>query len=347
MSNPCRFDQLVEHASMKQALRKLTPEEFESLEADIRESGITDPIVVWNRNGRWTIVDGHNRFFIATRLIASGDMRDEDVPIRERHFQDDFHAIQWIQKHQLARRNLNEKEASLMRAAELGEIAAGIEEEPHQEKKKAVTKKKAGRKSTAKRTAVKKVAEKHDVSERTVERDEKLQNAIDAFTEAGVDQDVIDRAISDTRKSLGKTQLVKIATEVDPKHYEDALRRKLGDITDEELQPKDPQREAWIAAMKTMDRAVEQFCKAAKDPALIYDKYPAELLDFMAALNSESWIRYLQKNPFTGGEADSKIGTSQVCYQLARTTKGVRQKKDAVESLPFKSKFHAYVVKQS
>jgi len=73
----------------------LSPEERDLLEANIVADGCRDPIVVW----QGTVIDGHNRHEICTRL----DLHYETV---ERSFIDRTEAILWMIKNQMGRRNL-------------------------------------------------------------------------------------------------------------------------------------------------------------------------------------------------------------------------------------------------
>ena len=69
------------------------------LEESILDEGVRDPIVVWAGHG--TIVDGHNRYNIATENEISYE-------IREMEFSDEDAVIEWILRNQLARRNLTD-----------------------------------------------------------------------------------------------------------------------------------------------------------------------------------------------------------------------------------------------
>ena len=75
----------------------LSSEERELLEANIVADGCRDPIVVW----QGTVIDGHNRHEICTRL----DLHYETV---ERSFIDRTEIILWMIKNQMGRRNLED-----------------------------------------------------------------------------------------------------------------------------------------------------------------------------------------------------------------------------------------------
>ena len=78
----------------------LSAEERQQLEENIVEhGGVRDPLVVWSKNGTLTLIDGHNRYEICTRL-------ELDFDIKEMRFSDRSHAEEWIIRNQFGRRNL-------------------------------------------------------------------------------------------------------------------------------------------------------------------------------------------------------------------------------------------------
>lgn len=76
----------------------LSSEELKQLEQNIVRDGCREPLCVWNN----TIVDGHNRYEICSRL---------QIPfsIRKIRFEDHDQAIAWICANQLGRRNITEE----------------------------------------------------------------------------------------------------------------------------------------------------------------------------------------------------------------------------------------------
>ncbi len=76
---------------------KLTPDEFQQLEANILADGmVISPIIIWDG----VIVDGHNRY----RIIEKHP--HIKYTTYERQFEDRNEALAWICKNQLGRRNL-------------------------------------------------------------------------------------------------------------------------------------------------------------------------------------------------------------------------------------------------
>jgi hypothetical protein len=78
----------------------LTVDEREQLEANITAHGSArDPLVVWAKAGTLTLLDGHNRYEICTRI-------DLPFEIQEMRFDDRNAAMLWIIDNQNGRRNL-------------------------------------------------------------------------------------------------------------------------------------------------------------------------------------------------------------------------------------------------
>ena len=82
-------------------------EEQRWLEESIKKEGCTDPLITWNG----TVIDGHNRFKICTRLgIPFSYSEKDDLPDRD--------AVKaWIIERQLARRNLTKYQKSKLALA--------------------------------------------------------------------------------------------------------------------------------------------------------------------------------------------------------------------------------------
>ena len=82
-------------------------EELKWLEESIKKEGCTDSLITWNG----TIIDGHNRFKICTRLgIPFSYCEKNDLPDRDA-------AKAWIIERQLARRNLTKYQKSKLALA--------------------------------------------------------------------------------------------------------------------------------------------------------------------------------------------------------------------------------------
>jgi len=79
----------------KDLIPPLTKEEFKQLENNCMSEGIREKILTWNG----FIIDGHNRYEIATRW-------DLDFETESKHFDNEQDVKIWMAKNQLGRRNL-------------------------------------------------------------------------------------------------------------------------------------------------------------------------------------------------------------------------------------------------
>jgi len=87
----------------KSLIPPLTPEEYTGLERSILEEGVREPLVTW----QGVIVDGHNRFEIATRHGLPYKCLEHEFDSRE-------DAMLWMIHNQLSRRNLKPIDAGLL-----------------------------------------------------------------------------------------------------------------------------------------------------------------------------------------------------------------------------------------
>lgn len=90
----------------------LSEDEFSGLEKSILEEGVREPIVTW----RGYIVDGHNRYKIATKYGLDFDTVEYD-------FADEAAVKEWMILNQFARRNISNYQRSLL-ALELKPLIA-------------------------------------------------------------------------------------------------------------------------------------------------------------------------------------------------------------------------------
>jgi len=98
---PQVFEDIQIDAEFAALIPPLSAEERQQLEENIVEhGGARDPLVVWASKGTLTLLDGHNRYEICTRLGLPFD-------IEEMRFSDRSHAEEWIIRNQFGRRNLS------------------------------------------------------------------------------------------------------------------------------------------------------------------------------------------------------------------------------------------------
>jgi len=94
----------------KKLIPALTAEEFKQLEANCLEEGIREKIITWNG----FIIDGHNRYEIATRWNL-------DFQTESKRFKDESDVREWMINNQFGRRNLSNYQRSVL-ALQLGEV---------------------------------------------------------------------------------------------------------------------------------------------------------------------------------------------------------------------------------
>ena len=148
----------------------LSEEERHLLEQSIiDEGGARDSLVVW----AGTLLDGHNRFEICTRLDLPYNVHEVDLDSREE-------AADWIDANQLGRRNLTPDSFRLL----LGRRYNRIKKNPGRPDK--LPQNEGVKGETAER-----LAEEHGVSRATVERAGKFAEEVEASPE--LQQAIIDR----------------------------------------------------------------------------------------------------------------------------------------------------------
>lgn len=95
------FDDIVVDAEFAALIPPLSAEERQQLEENIADhGGARDPLVVWAHKGKLTLLDGHNRYEICTRLGLPFDIHEMRLASRDE-------AADWMDRNQLGRRNLH------------------------------------------------------------------------------------------------------------------------------------------------------------------------------------------------------------------------------------------------
>lgn len=153
-------------------LSPLTLEEVAILEEDILHHGIMSPLVVWDETG--ILLDGHHRHRIAEKHGLP--YRVERLSFLSR---DD--AADWMDAHQLGRRNLTPDAASLLRGRRYNRLT-----KPNDGSRGNQFSREAGAKvapASSERTAAA-LAKEHGVGERTIKRDGAFARSVDTLAKA-------------------------------------------------------------------------------------------------------------------------------------------------------------------
>ena len=93
--------------NIRRVLMPLRDDERALLEQSVLAEGIRDPLVVWRRGGELILLDGHHRYELALK-------HGLDFSIVEMAFDEESHAVQWVLRNQLARRNLTDEQRTIV-----------------------------------------------------------------------------------------------------------------------------------------------------------------------------------------------------------------------------------------
>jgi len=83
----------------KELIPPLSDEEYAQLEQNILKDGVRDSLVIWDNNGDWVLIDGHNRYEIAKKHNLPYNTKRMTFDSRDE-------VKEWIILNQFGRRNL-------------------------------------------------------------------------------------------------------------------------------------------------------------------------------------------------------------------------------------------------
>lgn len=155
-------DKIVIDPELESLIPPLSEEEQANLEDSLLNEGCREPLVVWQQDEQYVLIDGHNRHRICSR---------NNIPfkIKLRKFGSKLEAKNWMLSNQMSRRNLSPMQMSYLR---------GLRYENE--------KLKQGRNwdnlSQLKRTS-ELVADEYGVAEKTVRRDAKFARGLNRLTD--------------------------------------------------------------------------------------------------------------------------------------------------------------------
>lgn len=149
-------------------LNPLTPEEKEGLEALILAEGCREKLIVWDEQD--ILIDGHNRLDICTR-------HQKPYQVKYMNFPDRAAVAAWIIQTQLGRRNLTEERRAYYR----GKQYLAARETQGGDRTKAPAEQNAKMAFMPPATTAEKIAEKHGVSPRTINRDAAFAQSVDTI----------------------------------------------------------------------------------------------------------------------------------------------------------------------
>ncbi len=164
---PQVFEDIKIDAEFAALIPPLSAEERQQLEENIVEhGGARDPLVVWASKGTLTLLDGHNRYEICTRLELPFD-------IHELRFKSREEAEDWIDKNQLGRRNLTHDAFTML-------LGRRYKRSKKQGRRTDLTSDQVEQRSV---TTAESIAADHGVSPATVRRAEKFYEEVERTPE--------------------------------------------------------------------------------------------------------------------------------------------------------------------
>jgi hypothetical protein len=161
---------IVIDPDLQKFIRPLTEDEFRQLEENILAEGCRDPLVLWQKDNKYILVDGHNRFRVCQK---------HQLPFNYQvhNFQSLAEAKDWMINNQLGKRNLTENQKSFYR---------GLQYRTEKSKSKNISNLKQfqveGEKVSPSGKTSERLAEQHKVSEKTIKNDEKYAEGLEKLT---------------------------------------------------------------------------------------------------------------------------------------------------------------------
>jgi len=164
---------------LQELIPPLSQEEFGLLETSISEEGCRDPLVLWEKENDYVLVDGHNRF-----AICSQHKIDFDYIIKDFDTIDDVR--DWMVSNQLGKRNVTNETKAWLRGMQYNREKGkhGGDRRSNKAKKKTVKKIDVidGKEKEVTLSTDERLAEMHKVSPKTIQRDEKYALSLEALT---------------------------------------------------------------------------------------------------------------------------------------------------------------------
>jgi hypothetical protein len=219
----------------------LSSEEKLQLEANLKEFGCLDPLIVWQ--GEDILLDGHNRYEICIREQIPYNIVEIDIVDREA-------ALSWIANHQLGRRNITPEIASYLRGKRYlnlkGDRTGNLKQ--NSPKCKSCTSVESDGEDLAQSEnlitsdAAKSLAQQYKVSVRTIKNDARFTDALDTLARSlgeEVKHSILVRNSGLTRKDI--LLLAQIAEEEGQESVQKILsmKRNKSDIV-QQIKDKNP-----------------------------------------------------------------------------------------------------------
>jgi N6-adenosine-specific RNA methylase IME4 len=253
---PQVFEDIKIDAEFAALIPPLSAEERQQLEENIVEhGGARDPLVVWASKGTLTLLDGHNRYEICTRLGLPFD-------IEEMSFKNRDDAADWMDRNQLGRRNLNPDAFTLL----LGRRYNRAKRRPDQ----------AGAmkgKGVEKSSTASSLAKEHGVTEKTVRNAGKVAEAVDKLK--AVDPEIERRVASGTAPARAAVVKAAALLEKAPERAREIIegQKKMADVIREE------KRAEVVAKLENVEARKAKELAGQYDVIVIDPPWPMEKIE--------------------------------------------------------------------
>ncbi len=209
----------------KNLIPPLSEEEKSQLEANLKEFGCLDPLIVWQHHN--ILLDGHNRYEICTRERIPYKVVEIEIASREA-------AICWIANNQLGRRNITPEVGSYLRGKRYLNLKG---DRNHNLKQNSPN----GNNFLSVDVA-QSLAQQYKVTGRTIRNDAQFTNALDTLAQSLGEE--LKHSILARNSGLTKKDILSLAKVVDQEGKESAqkLLRSKQNKSDIVQQIKDKQR---------------------------------------------------------------------------------------------------------
>jgi len=216
----------------------LAAEERAGLEENLLRDGCLDPLIVWAEHG--ILLDGHNRKEICDRYGIEYETRKVSLPSRDA-------AADWIDSHQLGRRNLAPNQMSLLRGRRYNRAR-------RQGERTDLT----SPQNEAKLRTSERLAQEHGVSRATIERDGQFAEAVDKL---GIQQEAAKGKVTVSRQ-----EVVQVAKSLGERPTAEQVQQAKQAVTKPHVTRNTGDNE-WYTPAEIIDRAVAAMGRIDLDPA--------------------------------------------------------------------------------
>lgn len=257
---------------LQSLIAPLTEEEQQLLEQSILAEGCREAIVLWENEGKFAIVDGHNRYRICQKHLL-------DFKFEVKSFADIEEVKNWMISNQLGKRNLTEQQKSYLRGLRyLSEKkrVGGSGKNQHSNVVNLTTfqetESNADKLTTLRTTE--KLAEIYQVSPKTIERDAKFAIGLDLLVgeDLKLKNQILNKQIKIPAGALQKLadykdkakDLEKIKSEIQSKYLENTPK-KLEKNKQNEMSQENYRKKILQVIKKMNEQDLEKFYKIIMD----------------------------------------------------------------------------------